>query len=128
MRNFRNYRIWHDAILLAKTVYELTERLPKREKYNLKGQLFRCACSVPSNIAEGCSRSTGKDFKRYLEISLGSLYEMETQLYICVQCQLINQGEFELLSKSINSLERGIMTLILKLKKTQSITKLSAKA
>ncbi len=117
MRNFRNYQIWKDALLLAKSIYELTVRLPEREKYNLKGQLFRCACSVPSNFAEGCSRSTGKEFKRYLEISLGSLYEMETQLYIFVQCQLINQGEFESISKSINSLERGIKTLILKLKK-----------
>jgi four helix bundle protein len=102
--------------LLAKTVYELTEILPEREKYNLKGQLFRCACSVPSNIAEGTARSTDKEFKRYLEIALGSLYEMETQLQICLLCKMIQKKEIDMVIQTIYNLEKKITVLILKLK------------
>jgi four helix bundle protein len=116
MRNFRNYQIWKDALLLAKSIYELTERLPESEKYNLKGQLFRCACSVPSNIAEGTARSTDKEFKRYLEIALGSLYEMETQLHICVLCKMIHNKEFDAIFQSIYTLEKKITVLITKLR------------
>ena len=56
--------------------------LPKDEKYGLKNQITRAAVSKPSNIAERSSRSRSKDFKRYLEISLDSTFELETQLII----------------------------------------------
>ena len=63
-------------------IYKLSNKLPKEEKYGLKSQITRAAISIPSNIAEGSSRSSDKDFKRFLEISLGSAFELETQLLI----------------------------------------------
>jgi four helix bundle protein len=68
---------------LARKVYKLKEALPTDERFGLSSQLMRCATSVPSNIAEGAARSSQKDFKRFLEMALGSLYELETQLIIC---------------------------------------------
>lgn len=68
---------------LARKVHKLKEALPTDERFGLSSQLMRCATSVPSNIAEGAARSSQKDFKRFLEMALGSLYELETQLIIC---------------------------------------------
>ena len=72
--NFKNLSIWKLALDLADEIYTATEHFPKNEEFGLKSQLRRCSVSVPSNIAEGSSRSSNKDFNRFLEISLGSLY------------------------------------------------------
>lgn len=78
--NFKNLNIWRLSIDLANDVYILTDVFPKSEEFGLKSQLRRCSVSVASNIAEGSSRISDKDFNRFLEISLGSLYELQTQL------------------------------------------------
>lgn len=80
--NFRELKIWKDSIEIVKSIYLLTSELPDDEKFGLKSQLQRCAVSVPSNIAEGSGRSTNKDFRNFLNISLSSSYELETQLII----------------------------------------------
>ncbi len=67
----------------------LAERLPVEEKYGLRSQICRSAVSIPSNIAEGCSRNSQIDFKRFLEIALGSSFELETQLIIIEELSLI---------------------------------------
>lgn len=64
--------------------YQFTATLPDFEKFGLRSQMNRCAVSIASNIAEGTSKSTNKHFMRYLEISLGSAFEWETQLTICL--------------------------------------------
>ncbi len=80
--NFRELKIWKDSILVVKSIYLLTAELPDDEKFGLKSQIQRCAVSVPSNIAEGSGRTTSKDFRNFLNISLSSSYELETQLII----------------------------------------------
>jgi four helix bundle protein len=82
MRNFRELQVWNQGIELAVRGYDLVSRLPVEEKYGLKSQITRALVSIPSNIAEGCSRKSDKDFARFLEISLGSAYEIETDLVI----------------------------------------------
>lgn len=82
MRDFKKLEIWKNGITIVKHVYSLVQKLPSEEKFGLKSQLSRAAVSVPSNIAEGCSRNSEVEFKRFLEISLGSLFEVETQLII----------------------------------------------
>jgi len=69
-RNFKTLKIWQDGINLVKDVYQLSELLPTNEKFGLKSQICRAAVSIPSNIAEGSSRNSELDFKRYLEIAL----------------------------------------------------------
>jgi four helix bundle protein len=60
MRNFREITIWQDGIKIAKKVYSLSASLPAQEKYGLSSQICRAAVSIPSNIAEGCSRVVKK--------------------------------------------------------------------
>jgi len=95
MRNFRELMIWQKAMKIVVHVYEFTTLLPKDETYGLKIQLQRAAVSIPSNIAEGCSRNSETDFKRFLEIAIGSAYELETQLTITENINLISKTKVE---------------------------------
>ena len=116
MRDFRKLNIWLDGITLVKEVYEITESLPKEEKFGLKSQISRAVVSIPSNIAEGCSRNSDIEFKRFLEIAIGSSFELETQLIIIEKLGLIKNellvSIFELLSKE----QKMLNSLINKLK------------
>jgi len=67
---------------LTRKVYVLTSELPDDERFGLKSQINRSSVSIPSNIAEGSGRGTDKDFCRFLDISLGSSFELETQLIL----------------------------------------------
>jgi four helix bundle protein len=80
--NFRELKIWKDSMNLTKNVYALTPQLPDEEKFGLKSQLNRCTVSIPSNIAEGSGRTSNKEFNHFLNISLSSSYELETQLIL----------------------------------------------
>jgi four helix bundle protein len=81
--NFRELKIWQKSIDLVDVCYDFVKDLPKEEKYNLTSQITRCACSIPTNIAEGCGKRTPNHFAEYLSTSLGSCFELETHLVIC---------------------------------------------
>ena len=83
--HYRELIVWQKAMALADEVYALTRRLPKEEQFALSDQLRRAAVSVPSNIAEGHGRQTEKEFKQFLSIAKGSVYELETQITICLR-------------------------------------------
>ncbi len=116
MRNFRTLNIWQDSISIVKKVYKLAESLPLEEKYGLRSQICRAVISIPSNIAEGCSRNSQIDFKRFLEIAIGSSFELETQLTIIDELSLISSNEIAGLVYDINKLQKMINNLISKLK------------
>src|SRR5690606_10252653 len=78
-------QIWTDAMELAKDIYNLVSDIYNDERYGLVSQLRRCAVSVPSNIAEGSVRTSNKEFAYFLKISLGSCYEMETQVILAYE-------------------------------------------
>jgi four helix bundle protein len=80
MHNYRELKIWQRSMDFVVKVYEVSLSLPKEEKYGLTSQLRRCAVSVPSNISEGAGRGTNKQFKRFLEFSMGSINEAQTQI------------------------------------------------
>ena len=99
--------------MLVKKIYELTKEMPKSERYNLTDQLKRAAISIPSNIAEGCSRNSSKEFSRYIQIALGSAFEVETQLLIVKDIDFaeIEDSLFENLNrfqKRLNALNKAI--------------------
>jgi four helix bundle protein len=110
MHNFRQLTIWKDAIVLAKEVYVITSEFPKEEKYGLTSQINRCSISVASNIAEGSSRSSNKEFSHFLKISLGSLFELETQLILSNEFGIIETEAFNLLIKRITLLQKMVAT------------------
>jgi four helix bundle protein len=74
MRNFKDLEIWKDSIQLVKEIYKLTVDLPNAERFGLISQMNRSSISIPSNIAEGCTKDSQKDFVRFLQISLGSAF------------------------------------------------------
>ena len=78
MRNFKELLIWQKGIEIVRISYQISKQLPSEEKFGLVSQLIRAAVSIPSNIAEGSSRSSTKEYKHYLEIALGSTFEVET--------------------------------------------------
>lgn len=80
--SFRDLKIWRNGLAITKEVYLLTKKFPREETFGLVSQMRRAAVSVPSNIAEGRSRSSRKDFSNFLRIAMGSLSELETQLLI----------------------------------------------
>ena len=116
MSNFHNLKIWQKGMQLVIDIYKLSNKLPKEEKYGLKSQITRAAISIPSNIAEGSSRSSDKDFKRFLEISLGSAFELETQLLIIQKLNMIKTEYIEQVLNALNEEQKMINTFIQRLK------------
>lgn len=82
MKNFKELTIWKRGIELVKSIYTLSRSLPAEEKFGMIGQLTRAAVSIPANIAEGSSRNSERDFARFLQIALGSAFEVQTYLVI----------------------------------------------
>ena len=109
VRNFRELNIWKKGMEIVKAVYATLPQLPDYEKFGLRIQLAKSSTSIPSNIAEGCSKSSNKDFKRYLEISLGSADELETQLIIAYDVHGI---ETEIIINSVQEEQKMISSLI----------------
>ncbi|REC46169.1 four helix bundle protein [Chryseobacterium pennipullorum] len=106
--NFKHLNIWKLSIELADEVYVATDSFQKNEEFGLKSQIRRCVVSVASNIAEGSSRSSNKDFNRFLEISLGSLYELQTQIIISGNRDYFEMSKTEKLENKITELQRMI--------------------
>ena len=112
MRNFRNYDVWNAGVDFSVHVYELTEQFPRKELYALCDQLQRASVSIPSNIAEGCSRRSQNEFAQFLEISLGSSYEVETQMEIARRLKYVKEEQFEGIITEVQSIEKRLTSLI----------------
>lgn len=89
-------------------IYHLTSSFPESEKFGLTNQLRRASVSIPSNIAEGSSRASNKDFSRFLEITLGSCYEIETQLFIASDLKFMSAADLENLSEELQEIIKMI--------------------
>ena len=94
-RSYRDLIVWQKAIDLVAEIYKATDTFPDREKYALSSQMRRAAVSIPSNIAEGRSRSTRKDFINFLHTALGSGTELETQLIIGKRLGYLQHSDFQ---------------------------------
>lgn len=108
MRDFRKLQIWKDVVELVISTYKLAQLLPSTEKFELASQIQRAVVSVSINIAEGCSRNSDIEFKRFLEIAIGSTFELETQLMIAEKLGYISKLNLDQEIKSIHKLQRRI--------------------
>lgn len=106
--NFRNLKIWQDGVDFVIVNYAITKNFPDSEKFNLTSQMNRCAVSIPSNISEGSAKSTDKHFKTYLETSLGSAFEWETQFTVALKLNYISQEPYNTKLETIQKLQRMI--------------------
>lgn len=116
MRNFRNLNVWKKGVNLVKEVYRLSSLLPEEEKFGLKSQICRAAVSVPSNIAEGSSRNSEIEYKRFLEIAMGSLFELETQLILIHELCFLSELKINEVLQLVQSEQKMRNSLITKLK------------
>jgi len=104
MHNYKKLNVWISSISLVKNIYNLTRKFPKEEMFVLTQQLRRAAISIPSNIAEGAGRNSNAQFKNFLQISIGSCYEAETQLIISKELEYISEEELDTISKELDSI------------------------
>lgn len=102
--NYKKLLFWKKSKELSIDIYKITKEFPDDERFGLTSQMRRCAVSVASNIAEGSSRSSVKDFRRFLEISMGSIYELEVQLMISNEVGYISDVKTKELTDQIKSL------------------------
>lgn len=117
-RNFRNYKVWQDAVDYATKVYKVTAEMPWFEKKGLCDQLQRAVVSIGSNIAEGAAKPSDIEFAHFLDTSLGSAFEVETQLLICKNVGYIDTEIYNNLLTDLNEIERQINGLISSLRKS----------
>lgn len=110
--NFKKLKIWKDSIALVSDSYKLTRTFPDFERYNLILQMNKCAVSIPSNISEGSSKSTDRHFKNYLETSLGSAFEWETQLIVAFNENYLSEIQFKELENKILPIQKMIGSFI----------------
>jgi four helix bundle protein len=115
MRNFRELLVWQKAMNIGVKTYLLTKAFPVEEKFGMVSQLNRAAVSISSNIAEGASRTSDKDFRRFLEIAIGSAFEVESQILLCVKVNLVRDEQSIELLTELNELQRMLSVFIKKL-------------
>ena len=120
MRDFRKLNVWIQGIEIVTQIYKLSEQLPDTEKFGLKSQIQRAAVSIPSNIAEGASRNSEVEFKRFLEIAIGSSFELETQLLIIENLKMINSDVLKDIFILISSEQKMINSLISKINSSKN--------
>ena len=110
--NFKKLKIWQEGMSLVKATYQMVRIFPDIEKFNLVTQLTRCSVSIPSNIAEGTSKRSDRHFIQFLEISLGSAFEWETQLIVAYTEGYLSEAKFKELESKIQDLQRMISGFI----------------
>ncbi|WBU88731.1 four helix bundle protein [Cellulophaga omnivescoria] len=106
--NYRNLKIWKLGLEITNDISDILLNFPKHERFDLSSQLSRCSVSIPSNIAEGSSR-TDKSFSHFLDIALGSSFELGTQLLVAKHRQYINNEVLKTIEDKIEEFQRMTM-------------------
>lgn len=115
MRKFKELHIWKRSVELATTIYAITQNYPETERYGLISQMRRSSISVSSNIAEGAGRTSKKEFKHFLDISYGSLYELQSQMIISHNLGFINAQQAKQLESEIEEIQKMVFSYAQKL-------------
>ena len=105
-KSYTNLEVWQFARKLVSEVYSASRIFPKDELFGLTNQLRRAAVSIPSNIAEGCGRQTPRDTINFLFIARGSLYELETQIYVALDLNYLTAETAEALFVLVTSCKK----------------------
>jgi len=119
MKTHKDLNVWQNSIDFVTKIYEISKNFPKEETFGLQSQIRRAAVSVPSNISEGASRNSKKEFIQFLYIALGSASELETQIIIANKIGYIVDVDF--LLKEIDSIKKMLNGLISYLKKPKTV-------
>lgn len=114
IRSYKDLEVWKKSMDFAEKIYKITSKFPKDENYGLISQVRRAAVSIPSNIAEGSSRNSTKEFIQFLHVANGSLSEIETQLELAFRLKYIEDQSFQ---PEINHIRSMLFGLIKSLRK-----------
>ncbi len=106
--NFKKLKIWQMSMEISKLAFDLTDTFPDYEKYGLKSQIDRCSISIPSNIAEGSSR-TNKSFSHFLDVSLGSSFELQTRILLANYRKYLSDDKCQIFEDMIEEFQRATM-------------------
>lgn len=118
MKEFKKLKIWQYSMEIITDTYAFVIDFPGSEKYNLASQLTRAAISISSNIAEGSSRSSDRDYARFIEIALGSCFETETQVLVALNLHFGRQDIGNKLIAKLESLRRMLIKFLNSLRKS----------
>jgi four helix bundle protein len=108
VRKYDDLLIWKEGRVLVKEIYQFSKSFPKDEVFGLTSQIRRASLSVPLNIAEGAGRNSNKEFAHFLDIAYGSLYEIDTCLYLSVDLQYATIDEINILLNISKKLQKMI--------------------
>ena len=112
MNTFREIKVWQKAMNFVTKLYKNTHSFPHEELFGLTSQMRRSAISIPSNIAEGFGRKSSNEFKRFLQISMGSLFELQTQLEISKNLNFLDETVFNELYQDSREIEVMLSSFI----------------
>ncbi len=115
VESFKDLIVWQKGIELVNEIYKVTKHFPKEELYGLTSQMRRAVISVPTNVAEGWSRGTTKNYIQFLEISRGSLYELNTLIVISTNQEYLSSEKCSEVESAINEIGRILNAIITKL-------------
>ncbi len=120
IRNYTDLIVWQKAMDLVVLVYGITKSYPKEELFGLTSQIRRSVVSIPSNIAEGRSRGTRKDFRSYLLIAYGSANELQTQLEISRRLRFVAEEELKVIDELLLEVLKMLKSMIEKLRSSKA--------
>ncbi len=115
INSFRDLIVWQKSKELVLLVYKSLKKFPSDEKFCLVSQIRKCSISIPSNIAEGYGRNSTKDYIRFLQISKGSLYELETQIEIAKDLGYLEEPETTTILKQSDEIDKILFSIIKRL-------------
>jgi four helix bundle protein len=116
LNSYRDLLVWQKAMNMVTEVYSVSRSFTASELYGLTRQIRRCAVSIPSNIAEGYGRHSTGDYRRFLQMAVGSLFELQTQIEIAFNLEYITKDLFEAFFEQTKELDRMLFSLISKIK------------
>jgi four helix bundle protein len=116
IKSYKDLIVWQRGVDLVELIYRITEKLPTKEKFGLISQMQRAAVSIPSNIAEGYGRQSAGSYAQFLSVARGSLFELETQIELCIRLKYIQKTEPEKLLIEITEISKMLTSLISKMK------------
>lgn len=109
--HYKDMIVWQKAMDLTDEIYHLVKSLPREELFSLSDQLRRAAVSIPSNIAEGYGRQTEKEYKQFLSMARGSVFEVETQLTICIRQGFLSDADTQTARALCDEIGRMLTTM-----------------
>lgn len=112
MKTVRDLLVWQKSMSYVTDVYKMSNSFPQEEVFGLTSQIRRSAVSIPSNISEGYGREGLKDYLRFLNIAMASLFELQTQLEIAYNLEYIKKEKFDNLYELSREIERMLSSFI----------------